>query len=74
MAARIPRGIALAGSRASSAASGTLSTARKNQIANGNAAQMPIRPYGRNDDAPTASVGVMSSRLPASNAGTAPAR
>ena len=44
IAARIPRGMAVAGSRASSAASGTLSTARKNQMANGNAAQTPSRP------------------------------
>ena len=36
-----PRGMSRLGSRVSSAASGTPSIARKNQIANGNAAQMP---------------------------------
>ena len=74
IAAMIPRGIDRAGSLASSAASGTLSTARKNQMANGKAAQMPSRPNGRKDEAPTASVAGMSSRRPASNCGTAPAR
>ena len=36
-----PRGMSRLGSSVSSAASGTPSMARKNQIANGNAAQMP---------------------------------
>jgi hypothetical protein len=44
------------GSRVSSAASDTPSTARKNQIANGNAAQMPCQPKGRNSEAPAFAV------------------
>ena len=51
------------GSRVSSAASGTPSTARKNQIAKTNAAQMPAKPNGRKSDEPAASVGAMSVRF-----------
>jgi hypothetical protein len=40
------------GSHASSAASGTPSTARKNQIAAGKAAQMPCQPNGRKSEGP----------------------
>jgi hypothetical protein len=74
IAATMPRGMDRAGSRASSAASGTLSTARKNQIAKGNAAHTPISPYGRNAEAPAASVGAMSSSRSPSNCGIAPIR
>ena len=52
MAAIRPRGMSFFGSRVSSAASGTPSTARKNQIANGKAAQMPCQPNGRKSDEP----------------------
>lgn len=71
IAATIPRGTLRSGSRASSAASGTPSRARKNQIANGTADQIPSQPNGRNAEAPAASVGGISTRLPASNSGTA---
>lgn len=68
----MPLGTFFSGSVASSAASGTPSTARKNQIANGTAAQMPNRPKGRNDDAPAAvSSTAMSVRLAVSNSPTA---
>ncbi len=63
IATMIPRGIDLAGSAVSSAASGTPSTARKNQIANGRAAQTPSRPNGRNVERPPARSGGMSVRL-----------
>ncbi|SHY09644.1 Uncharacterised protein [Mycobacteroides abscessus subsp. abscessus] len=73
IAIRIPRGMFLAGSRASSAASGTPSIARNSQMANGTAAQMPKYPYGRNADAPLAlsSTGILV-RLCTSNRPTAP--
>ena len=67
IAAMMPRGMERAGSLVSSAASGTPSTARKNQIAYGSAAQMPISPNGRNALAPVASVTAMSVRLAGSN-------
>ena len=70
IAAISPRGMSRFGSRVSSAASGTPSTARKNQIANGNAAQIPASPNGRKSDAPDASVGAMSVRLDESNSGS----
>ena len=68
----IPRGTARTGSRASSAASGTPSTARKNQIANGKLAHTPTRPNGRNGDAPTASPAGMSVRFAVSKDPMAP--
>src|SRR5680860_720101 len=67
MAAMMPFGIERAGSLVSSAASGTPSTARKNQMAYGSAAQMPTSPNGRNELAPAASPTGMSVRLDASN-------
>ena len=67
IAAISPRGMSRLGSRVSSAASGTPSTARKNQIANGNAAQMPPIPKGRKSDPPSS--GAMSVRFDASNSG-----
>src|ERR687895_2377792 len=64
-----PFGMSRLGSRVSSAASGTPSIARKNQIAYGNAAQMPSQPNGRKSDAPAASVGAMSVSFDESNSG-----
>ena len=69
MAAMRPRGRSRVGSRVSSAASGTPSTARKNQIAKGKAAQIPNQPKGRKADAPAASPAAMFVRLDASNWG-----
>lgn len=74
IAATMPLGMERAGSLASSAASGTHSTARKNQIAKGNAAHTPSRPKGSHSEAPAASVGAMSVRLAASKSGIAPSR
>ena len=61
-----------AGSRVSSAASGTPSMARKNQIANGKAAQMPATPKGRNALEPADPSGGMLVRFAGSNWGTIP--
>jgi hypothetical protein len=55
------------GSRVSSAASGTPSIARKNQMAYGNAAQMPAQPKGRKSLAPAESSGGMSVRFEVEN-------
>ena len=64
MAAISPRGMSFFGSRVSSAASGTPSTARKNQIANGKAAQMPCQPNGRKSEEPALPAsGLMSVRF-----------
>ena len=68
----IPRGMSRLGSRASSAASGTPSTARKNQIPYTSAASTPATPNGRNALAPNASVGGMSRRLSKENRGSMP--
>ena len=68
IAAMSPRGMSRLGSRVSSAASGTPSTARKNQIANGNAAQTPSIPNGRKSEPPPS--GAMSVRFDASNSGS----
>jgi hypothetical protein len=46
--------------------------ARKNQIANGNAAQMPTMPNGKKGLAPAALVGVILNRLATSNCGIMP--
>lgn len=62
-AVMMPRGMSRLGSADSSAASGTPSTARKNQIPKTSAARMPALPKGRNSLAPAASVGAMSNRL-----------
>ena len=70
MAAIRPRGMSFFGSRVSSAASGTPSTARKNQIANGKAAQMPCQPNGRKSDEPALpGSGSMLVRLEVENSG-----
>src|SRR5918994_5893817 len=58
-----PLGMSVAGSRVSSAASGTPSMARKNQIPYGNAPQRPTRPNGRDELAPAAFDGSISNRL-----------
>ena len=57
------------GSRVSSAASGTPSMARKNQIAYGNAAQMPAQPNGRKSLDPAEPSGAMSVRFEVENSG-----
>ena len=72
MPAMSPLGISVDGSRVSSAASGTPSIARKNQIANGNAAQIPTTPNGKNELAPAAFVGSMVNRFATSNCGIMP--
>jgi hypothetical protein len=64
--------MSVAGSRVSSAASGTPSMARKNQIPYGNAAQRPTRPNGRNELAPAAFVASMLNRFATSNCGIMP--
>ncbi len=66
-------GIERTGSLASSAASGTPSTPRKNHMPKGNAAQMPRSPYGSQELEPKAVVSAgMSLRRPASNSVNAP--
>ena len=65
-----PRGMSRFGSRVSSAASGTPSMARKNQIAYGNAAQMPSQPKGRKSLEPDEPSGGMSVRFEVENSGT----
>src|ERR671916_2454811 len=72
MPAMRPLGMSVEGSLVSSAASGTPSIARKNQIAYGSAAQMPTNPNGRNELAPTALVGSMLYKLDGSNCGIIP--
>ncbi len=72
MPAMSPLGMSVAGSLVSSAASGTPSIARKNQIANGKAAQMPTYPKGRKSLAPAAFVACMSKRFATSNCGIMP--
>ena len=67
-----PFGTSVDGSWVSSAASGTPSMARKNQIANGKAAQMPTTPKGKNELAPAAFVGSMVNRFDTSNCGIMP--
>ena len=70
MAVISPRGMSFFGSRVSSAASGTPSTARKNQIANGKAAQMPCQPNGRKSEEPALPAsGLMSVRFEVLNSG-----
>jgi len=72
MPAMSPLGTSVDGSRVSSAASGTPSIARKNQIANGNAAQTPTTPNGKKELAPAALVGSMVNRFATSNCGIMP--
>ena len=64
-----PRGRSRLGSLVSSAASGTPSMARKNQIAYGNAAQMPSQPKGRKSLEPDEPSGGMSVRFDVENSG-----
>src|SRR5918999_3803503 len=64
-----PRGMSRFGSRVSSAASGTPSMARKNQIAYGKAAQMPSQPNGRKSLDPDEPSGGMSVRFEVENSG-----
>ena len=72
MPAMSPLGMSVDGSLVSSAARGTPSIARKNQIANGNAAQTPTTPKGKNELAPAAFVGSMVNRFDTSNCGIMP--
>lgn len=66
-------GIDLTGSLASSAASGTPSTPRKNHMPKGKAAQMPRSPKGSQDEEPSAPVSTgMSSRRSGSKSVNAP--
>lgn len=66
-------GMERTGSLASSAASGTPSTPRKNHMPKGNAAQMPRAPNGSQELEPNASGSTaMLSREPASNSVSAP--
>lgn len=68
----IPRGTSRSGSVASSAASGTPSMARKNQMANGSAAHTPSQPFGSHAEAPAAAVSTgRSTRLAGSKRPTA---
>ena len=73
MPAMSPLGMSVEGSLVSSAASGTPSIARKNQIANGNAAQMPTKAE-RQERARAGRVRrvCMSNRLATSNCGIMP--
>ena len=57
---------------ASSAASGTPSTAKKNQMPNGSAASTPLTPNGRNELEPADPSAAMLSRFAASKCGIMP--
>ena len=67
-----PRGMSRLGSRVSSAARGTPSMARKNQMPNTKDDSTPLIPNGRKLLAPAASVAGMSVRFDASNFGIIP--
>ena len=63
MAVMMPRGMSRLGFADSSAASGTPSTARKNQMPKTRLPRRPGMPNGRKVEAPAAAVGAMSKRF-----------
>ncbi len=71
MAVMMPRGMSRFGSADSSAARGTPSIARKNQMPKTREASRPLMPMGRKALDPRAAVGSMSKRLLASKWPTA---
>jgi hypothetical protein len=68
------RGTSRTGSTASSAASGSSSMPRKNQMAKGSAVSTPSGPCGRNAPWPLSAAGAMSSACDMATCGSAPSQ